>query len=111
MTWQLVSGRKPARSSQLPFRRMAGLVLPWAKSPVRSTLMCRAFIFTKKARSPFGDRAKLRLESTCAEGFGLERSLFKTAECKVTLSALLKSYNTIIKECENDPSLFIKIPE
>jgi hypothetical protein len=39
-----------------------------------------------------------------------ERSLFKTAECKVTLAALLKRYNAIIDECEADPSLRVKLP-
>jgi hypothetical protein len=39
-----------------------------------------------------------------------ERSLFKTAECKVTLTALLDRYNAIIAKCETDPSLLIKIP-
>jgi hypothetical protein len=38
-----------------------------------------------------------------------ERSLFKAAECKVTLSALLVRYNAIVDECETDPSLRIKL--
>ena len=38
-----------------------------------------------------------------------ERSLFKAAECKVTLSGLLERYNAIVDECETDPSLRIKI--
>jgi hypothetical protein len=38
-----------------------------------------------------------------------ERSLFKTDECKVTLAALLKRYNTIVESCETDPSLLVKI--
>jgi hypothetical protein len=39
-----------------------------------------------------------------------ERSLFKAAECKVTLTALLARYNAIVDECETDPSLRIKLP-
>lgn len=39
-----------------------------------------------------------------------ERSLFKAADCKVTLSALLTRYNEIVDECETDPSLRIKLP-
>jgi hypothetical protein len=39
-----------------------------------------------------------------------ERSLFKAAECKVTLVALLSRYNAIVDECETDPSLHIKLP-
>jgi hypothetical protein len=38
-----------------------------------------------------------------------ERSLFKVAECKVTLAALLDRYNAIVDECETDPSLRIKV--
>jgi len=38
-----------------------------------------------------------------------ERSLFKAAECKVTLASLLERYNTIVDECETDPSLRIKL--
>ena len=37
-----------------------------------------------------------------------ERSLFKAAECKVTLTGLLQRYNAIIAFCENDPVLVIK---
>ena len=40
-----------------------------------------------------------------------ERSFFKAAECKVTLSNLLTRYNAIVDECETDPSLRIKIPQ
>jgi hypothetical protein len=39
-----------------------------------------------------------------------ERSLFKVAECKVTLAALLARYNAIVEECETEPLLRIKIP-
>jgi hypothetical protein len=39
-----------------------------------------------------------------------ERSLFKASECKVTLTALLDRYNTIVADCETDPSLLIKVP-
>jgi vacuolar-type H+-ATPase subunit F/Vma7 len=39
-----------------------------------------------------------------------ERSLFKAAECKITLTALLDRYNAIIARCETDPSLLIKMP-
>ena len=38
-----------------------------------------------------------------------ERSLFKAAECKVTLAALLARYNAIVDECETDPSLRVKL--
>ena len=38
-----------------------------------------------------------------------ERSLFKAAECKVTLAALLARYNAIVDTCETDPSLRIKL--
>jgi hypothetical protein len=38
-----------------------------------------------------------------------ERSLFKAAQCKVTLAALLNRYNAIVEECETDPSLRIKL--
>ncbi len=38
-----------------------------------------------------------------------ERSLFKAAECKVTLAGLLSRYNAIVDECETDPSLRIKL--
>ena len=40
-----------------------------------------------------------------------ERSFFKTAECKITLGALLKRYNAIVEECETDPSLLVKITD
>jgi len=39
-----------------------------------------------------------------------ERSLFKAAECKITLEALLDRYNGIVAKCETDPSLLIKVP-
>jgi len=39
-----------------------------------------------------------------------ERSFFKAAECKVTLSALLARYNSIVDECETDPCLHVKLP-
>lgn len=39
-----------------------------------------------------------------------ERSLFKTADCKLTLTALLERYNEIVAKCETDPSLLIKLP-
>jgi len=38
-----------------------------------------------------------------------ERSLFKSAEYKVTLASLLERYNAIITICENDPSLLIRL--
>lgn len=38
-----------------------------------------------------------------------ERSFFKAAECKVTLTALLQRYNAIVATCETDPSLLIKL--
>jgi len=40
-----------------------------------------------------------------------ERSLFKVADCKVTLSKLLERYNEIVASCETDPSLQIKLNE
>ncbi len=39
-----------------------------------------------------------------------ERSLFKTADCKLTLTALLERYNEIVAKCETDPSFLIKLP-
>ena len=39
-----------------------------------------------------------------------ERSLFKTAACKDTLSRLLERYNEIIEACETEPSLKITLP-
>jgi hypothetical protein len=38
-----------------------------------------------------------------------ERSLFKAAECKLTLATLLTRYNAIVDQCEADPSLRIKL--
>jgi Domain of unknown function (DUF4928) len=38
-----------------------------------------------------------------------ERSLFKAAACKVTLSKLLGRYNEIVSNCETDPALRIAI--
>ena len=38
-----------------------------------------------------------------------ERSLFKAADCKITLSNLLERYNEIVASCETDPSLRIKL--
>jgi hypothetical protein len=38
-----------------------------------------------------------------------ERSLFKTAACKVTFSTLLGRYNEIVAGCETDPALRIAI--
>jgi hypothetical protein len=39
-----------------------------------------------------------------------ERSLFKAADCKMTLTALLERFNEIVASCETDPSLLVKIP-
>ncbi len=39
-----------------------------------------------------------------------ERSLFKAADCKVTLSRLLERYNEIVEACETEPSLKIRMP-
>lgn len=39
-----------------------------------------------------------------------ERSLFKAAECRVTLGKLLERYNEIVALCETDPTLQIKLP-
>ena len=39
-----------------------------------------------------------------------ERSLFRAADCKATLAALLDRYNAIVAECETDPSLSVKLP-
>lgn len=39
-----------------------------------------------------------------------ERSLFKAAECKVTLGKLLTRYNEIVAACETDPTLVVRIP-
>jgi hypothetical protein len=38
-----------------------------------------------------------------------ERSLFKAAACRVTLSKLLERYNDIVEACETDPSLRIEL--
>jgi len=38
-----------------------------------------------------------------------ERSLFKAADCRITLSKLLERYNAIVGTCETDPSLRIKL--
>ncbi len=38
-----------------------------------------------------------------------ERSLFQAADCKVTLTKLLERYNEIVKECESDPALRIRL--
>jgi hypothetical protein len=38
-----------------------------------------------------------------------ERSLFKAADCKTTLSRLLERYNEIVVSCETDPSLVVKL--
>ena len=38
-----------------------------------------------------------------------ERSLFKTAACKVTFSKLLNRYNEIVAGCETDPALRIAL--
>lgn len=35
----------------------------------------------------------------------LERSFFKVADCKLTLTKLLKRYNEIVSTCETDPTL------
>jgi len=35
----------------------------------------------------------------------LERSLFKVADCKLTLTKLLRRYNEIVATCETDPTL------
>lgn len=37
-----------------------------------------------------------------------ERSLFKAADCKATLTAILTRYNEIVAECETDPVLQIR---
>ncbi|MEO7933626.1 MAG: DUF4928 family protein [Chthoniobacterales bacterium] len=39
-----------------------------------------------------------------------ERSFFKAAECKVTLSKLLARYNEIVASCETDPTLLVRMP-
>ena len=38
-----------------------------------------------------------------------ERSLFKAADCKITLAKLLERYNEIVAACETDPSLLIRL--
>jgi site-specific DNA-cytosine methylase len=40
-----------------------------------------------------------------------ERSLFKAAECRITLGKLLARYNEIVATCETDPTLRVRIPE
>lgn len=37
-----------------------------------------------------------------------ERSLFKAADCKITLAKLLERYNEIVAACETDPSLVVR---
>ncbi len=39
-----------------------------------------------------------------------EHSLFRSAECGVTLRKLLIRYNEIVASCETDPTLLIKVP-
>lgn len=39
-----------------------------------------------------------------------ERSLFKSAECKMTLGKLLEHYNEIVEACEADPTLRVRMP-
>ncbi len=39
-----------------------------------------------------------------------ERSFFKTADCKVTLLKLLTRYNEIVRDCETDPTLSVRLP-
>ena len=38
----------------------------------------------------------------------LERSLFRVADCKVTLTRLLERYNEIVASCETDPTLKVE---
>jgi len=38
-----------------------------------------------------------------------ERSLFKAADCKITLAKLLERYNEIVGECETDPTLLVRL--
>jgi hypothetical protein len=38
-----------------------------------------------------------------------ERSFFKAADCKMTLTVLLQRYNVIVSECETDPSLLVRV--
>jgi hypothetical protein len=40
-----------------------------------------------------------------------ERSHFKAGECRVTLMDLLRRYNSIVEECERDPSLRVNMPK
>ena len=39
-----------------------------------------------------------------------ERSLFKAAECKITLGKLLERYNEIVAMCETDPTFRVRMP-
>jgi len=39
-----------------------------------------------------------------------EHSLFKAANCKITLGKLLERYNEIVEGCEADPTLHVRIP-
>jgi hypothetical protein len=40
-----------------------------------------------------------------------ERSFFRAAECKTTLANLLDRYNSIVRACETDPSLLVRISD
>jgi hypothetical protein len=39
-----------------------------------------------------------------------ERSLFKAADCKITLGKLIARYNEIVVTCETDPTLVVRMP-
>lgn len=39
-----------------------------------------------------------------------ERSFFSASQCKLTLATILTRYNEIVKTCETDPSLRVRLP-
>ena len=59
--------------------------------------------------SPLVDRVDILEVSQFLTANVYERSFFKAAACKVTLSKLLERYNEIVASCETDPSLRIKL--
>ena len=40
-----------------------------------------------------------------------ERSRFKSADASTTLKQLIQRYNSIVSECETDPSLQVRLPD
>jgi hypothetical protein len=59
--------------------------------------------------SPLADRVDVLDAAQFLTANVYERSLFKAAVCKITLTNLLETYNTIVETCEKDPILKIKL--